>query len=385
MIMNDTSQTCSLPPNPYPYYQHMRERQPVFYHQEQEAWEVFRYADVERVFTDYQTFSSRTPCCAFTTDFHSFYRMDPPELQRYRGLVSQSFTSLAVSRLADQITSFTNELLDRVAGRSQMDVIDDLAFPLPLRVMADVLGLPLQDEERYAAWSQAINGEAMPELRAYFHELRTSRQRLLRPGLITSLLEARLDGRPLSEEELLGFCGQLFAGANVEITPFLGNVVQSLLEHPEVAEELRAEPGLIPGAIEEMLRVYPPVPTGGPRRVTTDVELSGQVIRAGQQVIPVLASANRDETVFAEPDRFDIRRQPNPHLSFVTGPHVCIGAHLSRLETRIVLSALLERFEEIQLAPGGTLEVEPSCMVGAKHLPITFRPRKSAKAHPVEP
>jgi cytochrome P450 len=339
MIMNETSQTCSLPQNPYPYYQHMRERQPVFYHQEQEAWEVFRYADVERVFTDYQTFSSRTQCCSFTTDFHSFYRMDPPELQRYRGLVSQSFTPLAVSRLADQITSFTNELLDRVAGQSQMDVLDDLAFPLPLQLMADVLGLPLQDEGRYAAWSQAINGEEMPELRAYFHELLTERQRLLRPGLITSLLEARLDGRPLTEAELLGFCGQLFAGANVEITPFLGNVVQSLLEHPEVAKELRAEPDLIPGAIEEMLRVYPPVPTGGPRRVTTDVELSGQVIRAGQQVIPVLASANRDATVFAEPDRFDMRRQPNPHLSFVIGPHVCIGAHLSRLETRLVLTA----------------------------------------------
>ena len=165
--MNETPQTCSLPPNPYPYYQQMRERQPVFYQHEQETWQVFRYADVERVFTDYQTFSSRTPCCSFTTDFHSFYRMDPPELQHYRGLVSQAFTPLAVSRLADQITSFTNELLDRVAGRSQMDVIDDLAFPLPLRVLADVLGLPLQDEERYAAWSQAINGEEMPELRAY--------------------------------------------------------------------------------------------------------------------------------------------------------------------------------------------------------------------------
>lgn len=114
-------------------------------------WKNHRYADVERVFTDYQTFSSRTPCCSFTTDFHSFYRMDPPELQRYRGLVSQAFTPLAVSRLADQIIRFTNELLDRVAGRSQMDVIDDLAFPLLLRVMADVLGLPLQDEERYAA------------------------------------------------------------------------------------------------------------------------------------------------------------------------------------------------------------------------------------------
>jgi len=371
--MNDASQACYEPQNPYPSYRRMREQQPVFYHHEQEAWQVFRYADVERVFTDVQTFSSRTPCCPFTTDFHSFYRMDPPELQQYRGLVSQPFTPLAVARLTDRMRGMVAALLDRIADRGQMDVMADLAFPFPLRVMADLLGLPLQDEERYAAWSQTINGEEMPELRVYFHELLTERRHALRPGIITSLLEARLGGRPLHQEEVLGHCGQLFAGANVEITPFLGNVVQSLLEHPAVADELRAEPDLIPDAIEEMLRYYPPVPTGGPRRATADVELSGQVIRAGQQVIPVLASANRDEAVFAEPDRFDIRRQPNPHLSFVTGPHVCLGAHLSRLETRIVLTALLERFADIQLAKGGRLV--PAGMLGIKHLLVTVGSR----------
>ena len=369
--MNDTSAAVYQPQNPYPYYRQMREQQPVFYDQESQTWQVFRYADVERVFTEYQTFSSRTPCCPFTTDFHSFYRMDPPELQRYRSLVSQPFTPLAVSRRAAQITSLVTQLLDQVADWGQMDVIDDLAFPLPLRVMAEVLGLPLQDEERYAAWSRAINGEEMPELRAYFHELLTECQSLLRPGIITSLLEARLDGRPLTEEELLGFCGQLFLGANAEITPFLGNVVQSLIEHPEMADELRAEPGLIPSAIEEMLRFYPPIPITGPRRITVDVELSGQHVSEGQRVIPVMASANRDDAVFAEPDHFDIRRQPNPHLSFVTGPHICPGAHLSRLMAQIVLAALLSRFLDIQLAPGGQLS--PAGMLEIKHLPIVFR------------
>ncbi len=366
--MNETLQALYQPQNPYPYYQSMRKLQPVFYDPDQQAWQVFRYADVERVFTEYQTFSSRTPCCPFTTNFHSFYRMDPPDLQRYRSLVSQPFTPLAVSRRAAQITSLVTQLLDQVADRGQMDVIDDLAFPLPLRVMAEVLGLPLQDEERYAAWSRVINGEEMPELRAYFHELRTSRQSLLRPGIISSLLEARLDGRPLTEEELLGFCGQLFLGANAEMTPFLGNVVQSLLEHPEVAGELRAEPDLIPSAIEEMLRFYPPLPITGPRRATVDVELGGQRIREGQRVIPVMASANRDETVFADPDHFAIRRQPNPHLSFVTGPHICPGAHLSRLIAQIVLAALLSRFLDIQLAPGGHLV--PAGMLGVNHLPV---------------
>ncbi len=370
--MSDTLQaTSSLGHDPYPYYRQMREQHPVFYDQDQQEWQVFRYADVERVFTDYQTFSSRTPCCPFTTDFHSFYRMDPPELQQYRSLVSKPFTPLAIEQLADHISSITAELLDRVADRGQMDIIEDLAFPLPLRVMADLLGLPSQDYDRCAPWSQGITGEAMPELRAYFLEVLTQRRHRLGSGIISSLLDARIDGRPLTEEELLGFYGQLVAGANAEITPFLGNVVQCLIEHPGVADELRAAPDLIEVAIEEMLRYYPPVPTTGPRRATVDVEVSGQLIREGQRVRPMIASANRDDTVFANPDRFDIRRKPNPHLSFVAGPHFCPGAHLSRLETRIVLTALLERFEDIQLAPGGRLS--PAGMQGIKHLPIVFR------------
>ncbi len=373
--MNDTTQTLSQPQNPYPSYQRMREQQPVFYDPEQQAWLVFRYAEVSRIFTAHQTFSSRTPCCPFTRDFHSFYRMDPPELQQYRSLVSYPFTPIAVSRLAGSITDLAIALLDRVAEQGQMDIIDELAFPLPLRVMADLLGLPGSDEEHYAALAKDIlggePGEQQPALRAYLLDLLTERRHALRPGIITSLLEARTGGRSLHQEEVLGLCGQLFAGANVEITPFLGNVVQSLIEHPEVADELRAEPGLIPGAIEEMLRYYPPILATGPRRATVDVELGGQRVSEGQRVIPVMASANRDGAVFAEPDHFDIRRQPNPHLSFVTGPHICPGAHLSRQITQIVLRALLERFEDIQLAPRGRLS--PAGMLGSKHLPIVFR------------
>lgn len=372
--MNETAQTLSQPQNPYPYYQQMREQQPVFYDQEQQIWQVFRYADAERVFTDYRTFSSQTKCCDYTADFRSFYRMDPPELQQYRSLVSQPFTPLAVARLADHITSIAGELLSHAANQGQMDVIEDLAFPLPLRVMADVLGLPLQDEERYAAWSRTINGEEMPELRAYFRELLTERKPALRAGILSSLLDARLGNRPLTEEELLGLCGQLFMGANVEMTPFLSNVVQGLIEHPEVAGELRAEPDLIPGAIEEMLRFYPPIPATGPRRATVDVEVGGQLIREGQRVIPVMASANRDEEVFADPDQFDIRRQPNLHLSFVTGPHICPGAYLSRLEAQIVLTALLERFEEIRPTPGVVLV--PAGMQRGKPFSVIVRPAR---------
>jgi cytochrome P450 len=170
--------TITQPQNPYPYYQRMREQQPVFYDHEQQVWQVFRYAEVSQVFTDYQTFSSQTKCCDYTADFHSFYRMDPPELQRNRSLISQPFTPLAVARLAESIKNLATTLLDRVAERGQMEVIDDLAFPLPLQVMADLLGLPKGDEECYAALSKDLlnePGEEQPHLRAYLLDLLTER------------------------------------------------------------------------------------------------------------------------------------------------------------------------------------------------------------------
>lgn len=162
----------------------------------------------------------------------------------------------------------------------------------------------------------------------------------------------------------------------VEITPLLGNVVQSLLEHPDLMEDLSTEPELIPGAIEEILRFYPPVPSGGPRRATADVELGGQCIREGQRVLALIASANRDEEVFSCPDQFDIRRQPNPHLSFVTGPHICLGIHLSRLIARIVLAVLLKDFEHFQLAPGERLV--PAGIGGGEHLAVLVGSRTAS-------
>lgn len=381
-MMRTTQPPLFLAQNPYPYYQRMREQQPVVYDQGRDEWFVFRYEDVERVLTEYETFSSQAWCCEFNNVlYHTFTRMDPPQMQQYRSLVSQAFTPRAVAQLPEQITLFATQLLSRVAEAGQMDVVEDLALPLPLLVMRDLLGLPPEDDARLLLWArsnaQPCDGSfPSPEMRAYLLDLISKQHQRLRPGIIQSLISTRLEGRTLSEEELLGFCGQLVVSANFEMTPFLGNVVQGLLEQPGLAEELRAEPALVPGAIEELMRFYPPLPETSPRGTTRAVEVSGQSIAAGQRVVPMIASANRDDTLFADPDRFDIRRTPNPHLSMSTGPHVCLGTHLARLETQVVLSLLLAHLEDLQLAPGAKLG--PTGMFGVKHLPITFRWRSGS-------
>src|SRR5258708_30203260 len=169
--------------------------------------------------------------------------MDPPELQRSRGLVSQPFTPLSVERLADHITRLTTESIDRVAVRGQMDVIPDLAFPLPLRIMADLLGLPTQDYDRYAVWSQAITGDdPIPELSQYFLELLTERRDTPRPGIISSLFEAPPDWRSLPQAQLLGFFRLLFTCANPEPAPFLRNVAHGFIRHPHPAGHFPAQP-----------------------------------------------------------------------------------------------------------------------------------------------
>ena len=392
MMMSTTQQPCFLflAHDPYPYYQRMREQQPVVYDQDRDVWFVFRYEDAKRVFTEYETFSSQAWCCEFNNVlYYTFTRMDPPQMQQYRSLVSQAFTPRAVAQLPEQITLLATQLLSRVAKAGQMNVVEDLALPLPLLVMRDLLGLQPEDDARLLPWarSNALLGDGPfpPEMRSYLLDLISRQQQRLRPGVIQSLLEARLEGRPLTEAELLGFCGMLFVTATFEMTPFLGNVVQGLLEQPGLAGELRANPDLVPGAIEELLRFYPPLPETSPRGTTRAVELSGQSIAAGQRVVAMIASANRDDTMFADPDRFDIRRTPNPHLSMSIGPHVCLGAHLARLETQVVLSVLLAHFEDLQLAPGARLVL--AGMFGRKHLPITFRwrsgsPLAQARAQP---
>jgi cytochrome P450 len=263
-----------------------------------------------------------------------------------------------------------------------MDIIDDLSYPLPVTVIAEMLGIPQEDREQFKIWSDAVvgaseseNGNPQAEMSSYFLDMIQQRSRERKDDLISALLDAQIDGQHLNQRELLGFCILLLVAGNETTTNLIGNAILCFDEHPEVMEQLRAEPELLPGAIEEVLRYRSPVQFMY-RRVAADVTIRDSQLRAGQMVLAWIGSANRDEAQFPDPDSFDIRRTPNRHIAFGHGIHFCLGAPLARLEAKIVLTLLLERFDEIQRVRSVPLEATGSDIVyGVKHLPITFRER----------
>ncbi|HKV01438.1 MAG TPA: cytochrome P450, partial [Ktedonobacteraceae bacterium] len=286
----------------------------------------------------------------------------------------------SVAQLSERITAIINELLDQVAARGHMDIVDDLSYPLPVIVIAEMLGIPQEDRERFKVWSDAVVGATYPErgnpqaeMSEYFLDMIQQRSREPQNDLISALLDAQIDGQHLNQRELLGFCILLLVAGNETTTNLIGNALLCFDEHPEVMEELRAEPALVPGAIEEVLRYRSPVQYMY-RRAIADITIGDHEMRAGQMVLAWIGSANRDEAQFPDPDYFDIRRTPNRHIAFGHGIHFCLGAPLARLEAKIALTMLLERFHEIKRVPGVPLEATGSDLVfGVKHLPITFR------------
>jgi cytochrome P450 len=368
--------------NPFPWYHSMREKQPVYGHPQYHYWQVFRYEDVQRVLSDYAAFSSVFGGGGQRNDplGSSLISMDPPRHRQLRNLVTQAFTPRSVAQLSERITTIVNQLLDQVASAGRMDIIDDLSYPLPVIVIAEMLGIPREDRERFKVWSDAIVGTAYPEegdpqaaMGKYFLDMIEQRSREPQDDLISALLEAQIDGQHLNQRELLGFCILLLVAGNETTTNLIGNALLCFDEQPAVMEQLRAEPTLVPGAIEEVLRYRSPVQFMY-RRATADTIIRDQEIQAGQMVLAWIGSANRDEAQFPDPDRFDIMRTPNRHIAFGHGIHFCLGAPLARLEAKIALTLLLERFHDIRRVPGVSLEAVDSDLVfGVKHLPITFR------------
>jgi len=369
--------------NPFPWYRLMRETQPVYYNPQYHFWQVFGYEDVQRVLSDYTSFSSVFGGGGERSDplGSSLISMDPPRHRQLRNLVTQAFTPRSVAQLSERITAIVNQLLEQVAATGRMDIIDDLAYPLPVIVIAELLGIPHADRERFKVWSDAVVGATYPEdgdpqaeMSEYFLDMIAQRSREPKDDLISALLDAQIDGQHLNQRELLGFCILLLVAGNETTTNLIGNAILCFDEHPEVMEQLRAEPALVPGAVEEVLRYRSPVQFMY-RRTVANTTIRDQEIRAGQMVLAWIGSANRDEAQFPNPDSFDIRRTPNRHIAFGHGIHFCLGAPLARLEAKIVLTMLLERFHEIKRVPGVALEATGSDIVyGVKHLPITFRP-----------
>jgi cytochrome P450 len=378
--------------DPFPWYRTMRESQPVTYDPRSSNWSVFRYDDVVRVLSDYTAFSSqvqgRNTQSVNQPFAASLINLDPPRHRQMRALVTQAFTPRAIEALAPRITAIVHDLLDRVAPSGHMDAVEDLSTPLPVIVIAELLGIPAADRERFKRWSDAIVSvavsggmppyQAQREMVSYFMETIEQRRRAPGDDLISALLEAEIGGERLTLAELLGFCALLLVAGNETTTNLLGNALLCLAERPEVWARLRGSPALLPQAIEEVLRYRSPVQVMF-REAPSDVVLGGQTIPQGAHVAAWIGSANHDESQFHDPERFDIERQPNRHLGFGYGIHYCLGAPLARLEARIALAAMLERFEEIHRISDAPLEALPSLLLyGVRSLPLGWRLTESS-------
>ncbi|HET8844673.1 MAG TPA: cytochrome P450, partial [Ktedonobacteraceae bacterium] len=355
---------------------------PASYDEQRQAWRVFRYAEVQRVLSDFTTFSSnrgaldpedRGPNVASLND------LDPPRHRQMRVLVTQAFTPRVVATFEPRVVRLAHELLDAVIDQGKMDIISDFAARLPLIVISEMLGVPAGDYAQLRRWSDEsaliITSEAVQARQAivdYFHTLLQQRQHHPGDDLISTLLEAQLDGEHLTSFEVVSFCFALLIAGNETTKDWIGNALACFELHPEAMAQVQAEPDLLPTALEEVLRYLPPVPTF-PRVAAMDTVIDGQEVKAGQWVIAHMDAANRDETQFPSPETFDIRRKPNRHLTFGSGVHFCLGAPLARLEARIALEVLFERLCEIELAPGVPLEATVGPLgYGMRRLPVIF-------------
>ena len=385
----DSTQSAEYPLDPFPQYERMRAMAPVFQDSQSGSWHVFRYDDVQRVLSEHATFSSRmggdNPSGTGQLFAASLITTDPPRHRQLRSLVTQAFTPKAVDALAPRIAGLTNELLDGIAAGGSADLIRDLAYPLPVIVISELLGIPAEDRERFKHWSDVIVSQTRTAPAGETQDTTTSEmveyflalidRRRSRPGtdLISSLLSAEIGGQRLTVPELLGFCSLLLVAGNETTTNLIGNAVLCLAESPGTLGRLLEEPGLLPQALEEVLRFRSPVQSMY-RVAVAETVLSGQRVPAGAPIVAWIGSANRDGQQFPAAAEFDIDRSPNRHLAFGHGIHFCLGAPLARLEARIALEALLTRLPGLSLAPGAELErMESSIVYGLKELPVTWQ------------
>ena len=320
--------------------------------------------------------------------------MDPPEHSRIRRLAAAVFTRRRLERFTEQITARATALLDAVAQQGRCDLPVDVTDDFPLANLAELLGVPAADRGLLLKWTNRVIGYQDPEhadvvrdangrpvnprspamlrdMFDYAHDLARHKRRHPGDDLMTAIATATLDdGRPLTEEELAMFFFLVVIAGNDTVRSALPGGVLALLEHPDAYRRLREDPGLVPGAVEEMLRWHPPV-LSFRRTATQDTELAGQAIARGDKVVVYHASAHFDERTFAEPHRFDITRTPNDHLAFGQGPHMCLGAHFGRLQMRVFFTQLLTRMPQME-ADGAPVRLSSNFINGISHLPVRW-------------
>jgi len=394
--------------DPFPVFQELREQAPLYRSSVLGGWVLTRYDDVKLAISDrrfsadrMRPFFAQLPVgrqTAYATLRDSISRWtvfhDPPEHTRLRGLMNKAFTARAIERLEPRIRILIDRLLDQVVDDGEMDLIADLAYPLPASVILDMLGLPCDDLDRIKVWSDelalfvgsSVNTpdkyqratDSITAMNEYF--LRAIQRRRHTPGddLLTSLLAAQEQGDLLSDDELVATCVLLVFAGHETTTNLIGNGILALLRHPAELARLRNEPGLMPLAVEELLRFDGPA-ASVVRIATEEILLHGQTIRPGERVFAMLNAANRDPRQFANPETLDIARKENRHLAFGQGIHFCIGAPLARMEAKLAITAILQRCPNLALQSMPLDWSNSLVLRGVRSLPVSFIKQASAE------
>jgi cholest-4-en-3-one 26-monooxygenase len=359
-------------------------------------WAITRHRDIEWIESQPLRFLSSPLLAIFPKDqfdpdsfpFRAMTKMDPPEHAKYRALVSHRFTPRAVEGWKRRVEAIVDDRLRAVADRGELDFVADVAAWVAIGGIAELLDIPREDWPRLIAWSNATMAASDPEFQvdagtqattmaaveeqfAYFSELVAARRTEPGDDLVSAIATAEFDGKPLPDWELLSYVIVMMIAGNDTTRCAMAGGLAALLEHSQALERLRREPALLPSAVEELLRWTSPV-VQFCRTAAQDLELRGKRIHAGQALCLFYPSANRDEEVFARPFDLVLDRNPNPHLTFGSGPHFCLGASLARLELRVFFERLLRRFETIEAA-GPVERLQSSFVAGIKHLPLRLK------------
>ena len=422
--------------SPFDFYSSMRKNNPIVFDEENERWGVYRYNDIEKILRDHSRFSSKFGPLdlplgippEYEENIHrpSLINSDPPYHRKLRSIVDTLFVPIEISKLAPRIENIVNELIDKIIEKnnnttttSTMDLISDFAYPSPATVIAELLGVPFEDRDTYHQWADVIVGleensnidyikkvsKTFDEMDVYFSKLIEERRKKSSSSttdnddndtLIGRIIRAKVDGHSLSEREILSFSHLLLNAGHITTVNLIGNSIFSLLENPQELKRLQENKNsLIKPAIEETLRYLSPVQLVI-RIANDDVTLSQEKeggggreiekqeikIKKGQKILLFLGSANHDESVFTNPERFDITRKNLRHMAFGTGIHFCLGAPLARLEGQIALRTLLERFDNLQFDFDYSnrqdlytkfTPLKSSLFLGLSHLPIRFQ------------
>lgn len=375
--------------NPYPHYDWLRREHPVYYNERHDFWALSRYRDVLKAVRAPEIFSSAMGVGLAKRYGLSMIAHDPPDHTRLRKLVVKAFTHRQIASYEPRMQAIIDDLLDDVIAKGSFELVEDLAIPLPVTVIAHVLGVDPEYRRDFKRWSDDVVNftagnapaeareklrESWGEFRSYFSDMMEARLHQPQDDVVTVLAQAQEEGDSLTVLEFLNFCQLLLVAGNETTTHLISNGMLAFNAFPEEAKRLRRHPEMGTRMVEEVLRYDTPVQLTY-RTTTQDIDMSGVTIPAESKVALLWGSANRDPEVFAEPDRLDLTRHPNPHVAFASGIHYCLGASLARLEMRLTMQTLMRRMHRLEIDPDGVCErIDTALLRGMQRMPMVFEP-----------